>query len=314
MNTHSNTEPESSFDPHGIPPAMMSATRPMYWSVRRELWENRSVYMAPLIVAVVVLFGTLISMIGLPRRMRTLSALDPAKQHTVVVRPHSMAPAPIILVTFLVGIFYSLDALHGERRDRSILFWKSLPVSDRTTVLSKASIPLVVLPLIGLALGVFTQHIVLLLSTAVLLVNGVSPATLWTEVRFIQEPLVMIYGLTVHVLWFAPIYGWLLLVSAWARRTPVLWAALPLFAIALVEKIAFNTSYFVHMLKYRVTGAMVEAFAVKSQGAADHPVIDRLAQLDPARFLSTPGLWIGLVFAAAFLAAAVRLRRDREPI
>ena len=61
-----------------------------------------------------------------------------------------MAPAPIMFATFLVGIFYCLDALHGERRDRSILFWKSLPVSDLTTVLSKASIPFAVLPLIGL--------------------------------------------------------------------------------------------------------------------------------------------------------------------
>ena len=79
--------------------------------------------------------------------MQTLPALDPAKRHALVVRPFSMAPAPIMLATFLVGLFYSLDALYGERRDRSILFWKSLPVSDRTTVLSKASIPLVVLPL-----------------------------------------------------------------------------------------------------------------------------------------------------------------------
>ena len=175
--------------PSGPPAVAATAipTRPMYWSVRRELWENRSITIAPLVVAAVVLFGSLISTIGLPKRMRAASELDdPAKVHAAVVRPYGVAPAPIMFATFLVGIFYSLDALHGERRDRSILFWKSLPVSDRTTVLSKASIPLVVLPLLGLALGVFTQHIILLLSTATLLGNGVSPAPLWTEVRFIQ--------------------------------------------------------------------------------------------------------------------------------
>ncbi len=170
------------------------------------------------------------------------------------------------------------------------------------------------LPLIGFVLGLATQRIVLLLSMAVLLATGMSPATLWAEFRFFQEPLVMLYGLTVHVLWFAPIYAWLLLVSAWARRMPVLWAALPLFAIGLVERIAFGTSHFVSLLKYRVTGAMTEAFAVSSQPGADHPDFDRLTQLDPARFLGTPGLWIGLALAAAFLAAAVRLRRDQEPI
>jgi ABC-2 type transport system permease protein len=311
MNPPTTVQPDSPFDSQTIAPAAMP-TRPMYWSVRRELWENRSIYIAPLVVAAVVLFASSLSTIGLPRRIRTLP-LDPAKQHAAVVMPYTMAPAPIMLATFLVGIFYCLDALHGERRDRSILFWKSLPVSDRTTVLSKASIPFVVLPLIAFALSVVTQVMLLVLSTMVLLGSGLGSAVLWAESRFFQGLLIMSYGLIVHVLWFAPIYGWLLLISVWTRRTPVLWAALPLFAIALAEKIVFSTSYFVAMLKYRVIGATTEAFALRP-GGGSHPVIDRLTQLDPAKFLSTPGLWIGLVFAGVFLARAVRLRRDREPI
>jgi ABC-2 type transport system permease protein len=311
MNTPSNVPPEP--PPHVLAPPTTAATRPLYWSIRRELWENRSITIAPLAVSAVVLFGILISMIGLPRKMRTLPTLDPAKRHAVVVTPYSMAPAPIMLATFLVGIFYSLDALYGERRDRSILFWKALPVSDRTTVLSKAAIPLVVLPVIGFVLGLATQVFTLLWSTAVLLGSRLSPATLWAEVRFIQDPLITLYGLTVHVLWFAPIYGWLLLVSVWARRTPVLWAALPLFGVGILEKMAFNTSHVASLLRYRVTGAMAEAFAVRSQHGAVG-IVDQLSQLTPARFLSTPGLWIGLALAAACLAAAVRLRRYREPI
>jgi ABC-2 type transport system permease protein len=291
----------------------MSETRPLYWSVRRELWEHRSVYLAPLAVAAFVLFGLLIGMIGLPSRIQSLPDHDPAQRHAAVVTPFSMAPAPIMLATFLVGIFYSLDALHGERRDRSILFWKSLPVSDLTTVLSKAAIPLVALPLIAFVLGLATQVLLLLLSTVVLLASGVSPAALWAELRFFQEPLVMLYGLTVHALWFAPIYGWLLLVSIWARRAPVLWAALPPFAISVVERIAFGTSHFASLLRYRVGGAMAEAFALTpTPGGVG--IIDQLSQLDPARFLTSPGLWIGLACAAAFLVAAARLRRYREPI
>jgi ABC-2 type transport system permease protein len=227
--------------------------------------------------------------------------------------PYSMAPAPIMLATFLVGIFYCLDALYGERRDRSILFWKSLPVSDRTTVISKAAVPLVVLPLIAYVLSIVTQVILLMLSTMVLLGNGLSPGTLWAEFRFFQGLLIMFYGLTVHTLWFAPIYCWLLLVSAWSRRAPILWAVLPPLVIAAFERITFKTSYFGYMLKYRVVGAMAEAFAVKPKGSGDGD-ISRLSQLDPARILSAPGLWVGLIFAAAFLAAAVRLRRNREPI
>ncbi|MDQ2964222.1 MAG: ABC transporter permease, partial [Pseudomonadota bacterium] len=201
------------------------------------------------------------------------------------------------------------DALHSERRDRSILFWKSLPVSDLTTVLSKASIPLVVLPLLTFAIIVALKLIMLLLSTAVLLANGLSAAPLWTQVPLLRMSLMLLYGLIAFTLWYAPIYGWLLLISGWARRTTFLWAMLPPLAICVVEAIAFHTSHFASMLKYRLTGAFAEAFAE----AHGDPVIE-LEQLDPVRFLSSPGLWIGLVVAAAFLAAAVWLRRYREPI
>ena len=313
MNIPSNAGPEVPVGTRGIAPTPVSPTRPMYWSVRRELWENRSITIAPLVVAAVVLFASLIGTIRLPRKMRTLPELDPARQHALVVKPFSMAPAPIMLATFLVGIFYSLDALHGERRDRSILFFKSLPVSDLTTVLSKASIPFVVLPLIAFVLSLATQAVMLQAGTAILLASGVSPARLWAEFRFLQETVIMLYGLTVHVLWFAPIYGWLLLVSAWARRATFLWAVIPLLAVSALERIAFNTSHFMSMLQYRVIGAMSEAFVHKPEHGSDR-ILDQITQLDPVRFLSSSGLWLGLAFAAACLAAAVRLRRYREPI
>lgn len=313
MNTQSDTSQQCAGDSRGVAPAPMSETRPVYWSVRRELWENRSIYLAPLIVAGVVIFASLINTLGMPKRMRTVSELEPAKQHAAVVSPYSMAPAPIMLTTFLVGMFYALDALYGERRDRSILFWKSLPVSDRTIVLSKASIPLVVLPLIAFVLSVLTVTVLLFASTAWLVLNGASPVRLWTELRFVQEPIIMFYGLAVHTLWFAPIYCWLLLISAWARRAPFLWAILPPVAVSVFERVAFNTTHFSSLMRYRVMGAMREAFAVESKSGRVG-IIDQLSQLDPARFLSSSGLWFGLILAAAFLAAAVRLRRNREPI
>jgi ABC-2 type transport system permease protein len=134
---------------------------------------------------------------------------------------------------FIVGIFYSVDALYGERRDRGILFWKSLPVSDLTAVLSKLTVPLVVLPLLSFAITVATQFAMLLLSSVMLLGSGVNIATLWTEASFFHVSLVLLYHLlTVHGLWYAPIYGWLLLVSAWAPRAPLIWAFLPPFVSA----------------------------------------------------------------------------------
>src|ERR1700693_4765755 len=202
MNTQSNAVPELPLDSEVIAPAAMSATRPMYWSVRRELWENRSIYVAPLPAAAVFMLGFLISLIWLPHSMRDISALDPAHQPAVLARQYSHAAMLLTLNALLVGIFYSLDALHSERRDRSILFWKSLPVSDLTTVLSKASIPLMILPLLTFAITVAMQWLMLLVSSAIVLVSGESVAMLWTKLSFLQMSLLLLYHLlTAHALW-----------------------------------------------------------------------------------------------------------------
>ena len=309
MSSEFETSPRNPGSTHSAAPALLTQSRPLYWSVRREIWENRSIYLAPLIVAAVVVFAMSINMIGLAKRVRNAPA-DPGSQHAVIVNHYGMAPAPIMFAAFVVGFFYSLDALYGERRDRSILFWKSLPVSDRTAVLSKAAIPLVVLPLIAFLLSEATQFIVLLLNTAVLAGAGVSAAALWSDVHLFQEPLVMFYHLMAHVLYLAPICGWLLLVSAWARRTPLLWAVLPPFAVGVLEKFVFNSSYVIALLNNRVMGAMETSFTTMGQ----HGMPDRLSQLTPVSLVTAPGLWIGLIFAAAFLMAAARLRRNREPI
>lgn len=291
-------------------PVPASAPRPMYWSVRRELWENRSIYLAPLSVAGVLLFGSLLSTLRLPHKMRTVLGLDPLHQRQAIAMPYDIAASLILLTAVLTGVFYCLDALHAERRDRSILFWKSLPVSDLTTVLSKASIPLVVLPLVTFVTIVATQLIMLLLSTIVLLVNPLALTTLWNQLPLFQMSLCLLYGLMTLALWHAPIYCWLLLISGWARRATFLWAVLPPIATCILEKIAFNTSHLGRLLGYRLVGWFTLAFNVKGQpGGSANP----LAQLTPGHFVSAPGLWVGLIAAAALLAAAVRLRRNREP-
>ena len=311
MNTPLNAMPESPLGAQAVKPAVMSETRPLYWSIRHELWENRSICIAPLAVAAVYLFGFLISLFWVPRSMRGMGAHEPLPPVNVLAMPYSHAAMLIMLIALLVGIFYSLDALHSERRDRSILFWKSLPVSDLTTVLSKASIPLMVLPLLTFAIIVATQWIMLLLSSAVLLATGRSVATLWRQLPWFQMSLMLLYHLlAVHALYYAPIYGWLLLVSGWARRAAFLWAGLPLVAICVVEKIAFNTSHFAAMLQSRLSGGPEAGDFPVTGVVAIHP----LTHLAPLHFLSSPGLWLGLLFAAAFIAAAVRLRRYRGPI
>jgi ABC-2 type transport system permease protein len=303
MNTQSNAVPDSPLGAQGFAPAAMSATRPMYWSVRRELWENRSIYLAPLAVAGFALIGFLIAMIG-----RSLSTPDLTQRRTILEEPYSFATALIMGAATIVALLYCLEALHGERRDRSILFWKSLPVSDLTTVLSKASIPFVILPGLAFVVTVATNLIMLLLSTAVLKGSGLSAAELWAQLWSFQMQL-LYHIVTVHVLWYAPIYAWLLLVSGWARRAAFLWAGLPPLAIFIIEKLAFNTSHFGALLRYRFSGPEELVFTEPGSFAL-HPMM----HLDLGKFLSTPGLWTGLLVAAIFLAAAVRLRRYQGPI
>jgi ABC-2 type transport system permease protein len=309
MTTQSNALSESTVSAPAAAPPLLSATRPWYWSVRRELWENRSIYIGPLAVAAVYLSGFLISLTRLPHRVRALAGLDAMQQRHAIEQPYHMAAGLLMFVWMAVGAFYCIDAFQGERRDRSILFWKSMPVSDLTTVLSKAAIPFVVLPLLTCAVTFVLQWTMFLLSAAALAGSGLSVTTYWLRLSLVPMSLLLLYHLvTVHTLLHAPFYAWLMLVSAWARRMAFLWAVLPVLALLALEKLLCNTSYFGSALMYQLSGGTE---ATTMPGTMP---MDPLTQVTPGRFLISPALWIGLVVTAAFLALAVRLRRYRDPM
>jgi len=285
------------------------AARLLFWSIRRELWENRQLYLAPLAVAGVVLAGLLLHTIGRPGRMRAMASLDPDRLHKAIVTPYNLAALLIMATTTIVSVFYCLDALQGERRDRSILFWKSLPVSDLTTVLAKASIPIVFLQVLNFVITVVMQLLMLLGSMAVLEGSALGAATLWREVSLPRTSFLLLYHLfAVHALWYAPIYAWLIFVSAWSRRAAILWAFLPPLALGALEKMIFGTSRLRALLEGRLMAGME---AVSVPGAVP---MDPMTHVTPGRFLASPGLWIGLLVAAGLLLAAARLRRSRGPI
>ncbi|HWA02636.1 MAG TPA: hypothetical protein VG819_03810 [Rhizomicrobium sp.] len=291
--------------------APSSPTRPLYWSVRRELWEHRSVYIAPLVVAGVVLLGFVVRLVHLPQAIHMVATLDAGKQQIAFAAPFGIVAAAIAITGLIVAFFYCLGALYNERRDRSILFWKSLPVSDTTAVLSKAAIPFVALPVAVFAIAIATQLVMLVIGTAALAANGMDAAALWTHWPILKMSVVLAYALAAATLWYAPLYGWLLLVSSWARSMAILWAVLPPLGLAIAERIAFDTSYVSSLLDYRLGGFVEAAFRFKPHGGG---LGDPLAILAPAKFLGTPGLWAGLAVAAACLAGAIWMRRNREPI
>jgi ABC-2 type transport system permease protein len=281
----------------------LSGTRPFYWSLRRELWEYRSIYLAPVIVSGVALVGFLIATLG-----RALATGNPEQRLAVLAEPYEFAEALPMLTAMVVGAFYCLNSLSSERRDRSILFWKSLPVSDRTTVLAKASIPYLVLPAISCALMVILEVIMVGLSLLVVIGSGASAEAFLARLTPARMLLGMLYHMiTVHVLWHAPLYAWMMLVSAWARRAAVLWAVLPPMAIAIFERIAFHSSHFADFIFYRLEGG-TEAMPMPGKNA-----LDLMTHLTPGHFLLTPGLWFGLAFTALCLFGAMRLRRLHDP-
>jgi ABC-2 type transport system permease protein len=298
MNPQTNPMPES----HSAPERLRE-TRPFYWSVRRELWANRSLVIAPLAVAGIALLGFLVATIG-----RSLSTPDLTLRRSILEEPYHFSTALVMGAAFIAALFYCLEALHAERLDRSILFWKSLPVSDLTTVLSKMSIPFLVVPAVAYIITLGLHWIMLVLSSAILLKSGLSTGALWAQVEMFDTQL-LYHLFTVHVLWYAPIYAWIILVSGWARRAVFLWVGLPPLAIFALEKFAFNTMHFAAWLQYRFSGPQAFDFPDASSGA-----MHSMVHMNLANFLSAPGLWTGFVMAAIFTAAAVRLRRYQGPV
>jgi ABC-2 type transport system permease protein len=304
--------------------------RPFYWSLRRELWENRAIYLAPLAVAGVVLLGFVVAfrhrlgamhlvlqrtaelkgVQGFPTAAVALKKLALARAEGGLVFPYAAAGGGLMLVAIAVAVFYALACLHAERRDRSVLFWKSLPVSDRTTVLSKAVTALVVLPIVAWGVIMATQVLLLALDTAVLSINGIDPAELWSRLHPAHTWTMISWSLVVMAAWNAPVIGWLMLVSACAKRGAFLWALVPPAAACLFEWIALNSVHVFLFLRHRLAESVEVGFS-SAPGTQDAFGVHAL---DPVGFLSHPGLWGGLIVFAVFLAGCVWLRRRQDPI
>lgn len=297
--------------------APLKTTQPFVWSVRREIWEHRAVWIAPFAAASLVLFGFLLRMFKLPALLEQANRLPPMPRAAAIAAPFAISAVSIMITGVVVSFFFCLSALNSERRDRSILFWKSLPVSDTTTVLAKAFVPLAIVPLIVLGTVIATQLIMLLLGTVVLAATGTGASVIWSGWPLAQFELTMLYVLVTGVLWYAPIYGWLLMVSSWARRVAFLWAVLPWLGLFILEKIAFGTDYVGSFIDYRINGALQVGLSLPNDGhnvdIKTMPVVDPLSILAPGHFFLSPGLWLGLAAAAAFIAAAIWFRRMRDP-
>lgn len=296
--------------------------------LRRELVEHPASWMVPAVLGALFVVAALFAVFGIARvgidEVQFSSDfiaedVDPASVRaalTVMFLPIATLFAGVIGV---IIAFYLLDALYAERKDRSILFWKSLPVSDLKTVGSKYLTGLLAMPLQALVLFVATAVLVWLIAGVAGAVAGTGQLLLQGPMALLQAALVMAYGLLAFGLWFAPVHGWLLLVSAFARRAVLAWAVLPPLLVIVAEKVLFDSQYFAYTLGQRVSGGMELAFsgdgsaAIVAEDEGFSAVFPALSELmTPGRFLASPELWAGLVVGAIFLAGAVWLRRWRD--
>jgi ABC-2 type transport system permease protein len=301
--------------------ASLPMLQTMITLIRRELWEHRALWITPLIVSAVLVLSALpihIGDVSFGVHFDPDDAIGASNRLSLFTMILWGQLIPQLVVMAIVLTFYLLDCLYVERKDRSILFWKSMPVSDATTVLSKLLVATVVVPLGVYLLSIVTGALFLAIWSARVAAGSVPDITVgWDTIAWLKSQALMLYGLIIAMLWFAPFTGFLLLVSAWARRNVFLWSTLPPLIAIIGERIVFGTHYIGHLLEYRSwTGFWQAVFVSVSPDQVGRGHIASLANLfenvPMSKAFLNIDLWLGVAVAAAFVFAAVRIRRYRD--
>ncbi|CAN5711308.1 ABC transporter permease [soil metagenome] len=321
--------------------------------LKREYWEHKGGFLwAPLVAGGISLLLTLMALVvaviaarragdqsmNIDGQQVTINALDLGKltSHMGPEEARHLAGAvdlsllmaaswPFIVLAFVV-FFYCLGALYDERKDRSVLFWKSLPLSDRETVLSKVASATVVAPLLATAAALATMLGFMLLVSVFVLVHGGNPVQLvWGPGSPLTVTAQLLAALPVYALWMLPTVGWLLLCSAWARSKPFLWAIMvPVFAGIIVtwfdvmqlfdlQSTWFWKNIVARMLFSVAPGSWIDVARVGQMEFDGPAAVRALFSLESTySTLATPQLWLGVAAGALMIFAATRLRRWRD--
>jgi ABC-2 type transport system permease protein len=283
--------------------------------IRREYWEHRVLWSAPLVLAAIYLLLCMLPTAVAPGGMWSGQMPGSAAAGVrLFVRLQVLFAGCLFALLAIVEFFYLTDCLYAERRDRSILFWKSLPVSDSATVLSKLLVAVLVTPLGVLLLAIVVNT----LAFGALYIRLREHPFAWKFMQWDTAAWLRLNGaLLLHVpvlaLWYAPLAGYQLLVSAWARSSVFVWTVLPLLALSLAERFAFGSWDFGNYLMYRILGGFdVFRDGITLRGVTAE-TFESLAQTKSAlQMLARKDLWIGVAVAAGFVFAAIRIRRYRD--
>jgi ABC-2 type transport system permease protein len=286
--------------------------------VRREFWEHRALWIVPLVIAALLLltaavFGRIQLELGAPGIH--VDGPTPAGLFEMLVLGWGL---PFYVAATVQGTGYLLDCLYGERRDRSILFWRSMPVSDASTVLVKLLAGLVLVPLGAFVIAAVVSLVgsaILVLRNHDVVLNGQHVMALWNLLSWLRMQGIVFYGLVAALLWYAPFAAYLMLASVWARRAPWIWAVAPPLLLVILEHMIFGTNYIGRILSGGFHELLHLAYRLDEHGALDnggHDISFTMQMLSPERLLASLRLWIGLLAAAAMVALTIRVRRYRD--
>ena len=302
--------------------------RSQFALLQRELWEHRAIYVAPIVVAILMILASLTGQISIDGMEHVDIGLVGAANIPENARSAVLSGIMISLSTtfifamWILIIFYALDSLYAERKDRSILFWRSIPSTDFETVLSKLLTALLVIPLITFAMIVVTHLAVLLITSVWVGARGGSGMGLvWGSAPFLDNWTATLIFLLAIPLWLSPYIGWFLFVSAYTKRSPFLTAFLPIAVLPLLEKMLFDSAvfaeaFFVRSIKMPLfidLSTMEDLFdEAESFAELANNELTLLGLMDLGGFVTSPGLWLGIVVCGLFTAAAIYVRRYRD--
>jgi ABC-2 type transport system permease protein len=286
------------------------------WLIRREFWENRAIWTIPAVIGV---FMILIALFG-RADMMPLASQVPSR--TFGGGFLLAVGATFFAVMSIYSTWYLLDCLYADRKDRSVLFWKSLPISDTTTVMSKLATGLIVIPAVYFAAADATTLIMAFI-VSVRARTSIGGA-LWHGDLWLQLQVLWIYMIVTTAIWFLPIAAYLMVVSAWAKRAVMLWSILPPIALVLAERWFFGTHVIAYQIAERLGGYARVAFRSDADAASwvSSTVGDDVVStpagiwsfLNIGGFLSSPATWIGAAAGGALIVCAIQLRTRRTEI
>jgi len=295
--------------------------------IRREIWEHRSLYVTPAVVGLVMVLTLLTAFVFASGYQEIVdigivgaqNLAGDAERRAALLAVLIGNTVPFMIAGAILTVFYCLDSLYAERKNKSILFWRSLPITDAETVISKFLTTALAIPLIAFAVIVVTHLVILAITGMFVSIEGGSSMLLvWKSAPLLDVWTGMLIVTIALPIWFSPFIGWFLFVSAWTKRSPLLMAFLPLILLPTLEYWVLRTHLIWDAMQTRFDqlpifkGIKPEMFFDEEEFIANTDAVSLLAYIDVGKFLTSPQMWAGVIVCGLLMTAAIYVRRYRD--